>query len=80
MTEYARGYSVGKLREARLFQARLTARPSSVNAMGRFCQRAWSPYPGTDWEKEWREAKVGDLKRQAAALASPVLDVASSTP
>lgn len=37
---------------------------------GRFCLRAWSPYPGTDWEREWREVKVGDLKRQAAEIAA----------
>ncbi len=43
---------------------------------GRFCLRAWSPYPGTNWQREWRESKVGDLKRQADEIAAALEDQA----
>lgn len=33
-------------------------------ASGRFALRAFSPYPRTSWEKEWREAKPRDLNRK----------------
>jgi hypothetical protein len=35
---------------------------------GRLCLRASSPYPGTSWERLWREANAGDLPGKFAAI------------
>ena len=35
---------------------------------GRLCLQAYSPYPGTDWSKQWRETKKRDLGRQTKTM------------
>jgi hypothetical protein len=36
---------------------------------GRLCLQAYSPYPGTEWAQQWREAKAGDLAGKISAIA-----------
>jgi len=36
---------------------------------GRLCLRAFSPYPRTVWEREWRESKAGELPRKFRGVA-----------
>lgn len=35
---------------------------------GRLCLRATSPYSGAAWEKQWREAKPGDVEKKTASI------------
>jgi hypothetical protein len=39
---------------------------------GRLCLRASSPYPGTSWERSWREANAGELPGKVAAIVKEV--------
>src|SRR5204862_7796689 len=36
---------------------------------GKLCLRVFSPYGGTSWSKEWREARVGQLPSQFVAIS-----------
>jgi hypothetical protein len=36
---------------------------------GKLCLRAFSPYEGTGWKKEWRESRAGQLPSQFKAIA-----------
>lgn len=36
---------------------------------GRLCLQAYSPYRGTEWNRQWRESKVGDLPKKFPAIA-----------
>ncbi|KIH76249.1 hypothetical protein SAMN05660860_00136 [Geoalkalibacter ferrihydriticus] len=35
---------------------------------GRFCLQAYSPYPRTDWKRQWRESKNGDLANKIPSI------------
>ena len=36
--------------------------------------RAWAPYSGVEWQKEWKEKQAGDLERRAKAIRSDLED------
>ena len=35
---------------------------------GRLCLRATSPYGGATWEKQWREAKPGEIEKKTGSI------------
>lgn len=45
---------------------------------GRLCIQAYSPYPGTQWVKQWQEAKAGDFPGKLPAIIKE-LGVASAS-
>lgn len=45
---------------------------------GRICIQASSPYPGTQWSRQWQEAKVGDFPDKLSGIIRE-LEIASAT-
>lgn len=45
---------------------------------GRLCIQAYSPYPRTEWTKQWQERKTGDFPSKLPAIIKE-LEVASAT-
>jgi hypothetical protein len=45
---------------------------------GRLCIQAYSPYPGTQWRRQWQEAKVGDFPSKLPAIIKE-LEAASAS-
>jgi hypothetical protein len=45
-------------------------------ATGRLCIRAFSPYPGTDWSKSWKETKQSPLRGQLDDIVQQLTDAA----
>jgi hypothetical protein len=47
---------------------------------GRLCLKAYSPYPHTDWEMQWRESKVGELKTLMPSVVRDLRTEAAGIP
>lgn len=45
---------------------------------GRLCFQAYSPYPGTQWARQWQEGKAGDFSGKLPAIIKE-LEIASAT-
>lgn len=87
MTEYVEVRNINgeyvKITDLTPQQLKMAARSYSWTSTrdmqsGRLCIQAYSPYPGTQWRRQWQEAKAGDFPSKLPAIIKE-LETASTS-